>query len=710
MTGTAHPTDSVNVETQDAGVLDFGGMPWAPENWWIPAEGTTAGHTEHQGATRRDGAGGHWASSGTGVLSGLRAQLVEAHASALRAQHALQRRVLRGLTAPTPPSLPTSDLPERDQESEGSSLDLEAAFKPLARSTRSMLSAGDLALLARGEIATVLGAAYDQRGANPHLRLGGGAELLLTAVDRIDIRGGRHGRGLVIARCRWRRCGSPSAEDLLEAAVQTAELLGLYLGVHLCFADASFEVGRPDGSGGGDTVLIAAPGHNDAEFEMEFEVSELDLLPRPWLVGDARCHVRGRPVGRVDRIAVTLRERPGTPVGPDHGGVVPAFLGRISPSGAPAMLGEFHLAHLARGDQGIALGPEFAGYLGRRATRLPSGGLLLVDRVIAVQGTRGELEGGASHDTEYDAAADSWYYRDTANASMPNCVLMETSLQSALLVGYFLGATLRDPEGDYSLRNLEGSATLLRDIELRDATIAQHSTLRSTLDMPGSVLQDFEYTLSEGGQPFYSGESMFGYFMAQTLANQVGLDGGRCAPSWLESQDPPPPTRTVDIAARRRRGGSPRCSTGHLALLDTMDVVDGGGRAGLGYLHVTREVDPQAWFFARHFHLDPVIPGSLGVETLLQALQEWLVDAGHGDELQDAEFVVPVGATLKWKYRGQILPTDAYTTIEVHVIAVEHRPGRVRVVGAGSLWKSGLRIYEISGATVELREPGAPLW
>ena len=29
-------------------------------------------------------------------------------------------------------------------------------------------------------------------------------------------------------------------------------------------------------------------------------------------------------------------------------------------------------------------------------------------------------------------------------------------------------------------------------------------------------------------------------------------------------------------------------------------------------------VDPSAWFFKAHFYQDPVIPGSLGLESLLQ--------------------------------------------------------------------------------------------
>jgi 3-hydroxymyristoyl/3-hydroxydecanoyl-(acyl carrier protein) dehydratase len=369
------------------------------------------------------------------------------------------------------------------------------------------------------------------------------------------------------------------------------------------------------------------------------------------------------------------------------------------------------MAHFCRGDQAIALGPEFAGYTGRKATRLPSGGLLLVDRVLKLHGTRGEaatLDGGAWHITEYDAPADSWYFTDTANASMPNCVYMETSLQAALMVGYYMGATLGDPAAVVSLRNLGGTATVLREIDLRDATIRQHSRLLSTTDMPGSSLQNFAYTLTVDGEPFYEGETLFGYFSDTALANQTGLDAGKNAPTWLETARPA--TRTIDVAARRADPNARLVARDHLALLDTVDVVDGGGRYGQGYLHAVRAIDPDDWFFARHFHLDPVIPGSLGIETVIQAMQEWLLDSPHAADLVDPAFILPVGAPFTWKYRGQFLPTDAETRLEVHIKEVRRGTGRVRVTADASVWKPGLRIYETLDIAVELREDGAPSW
>ncbi|KLL12148.1 beta-ketoacyl synthase [Protofrankia coriariae] len=622
----------------------------------------------------------------------------------------------------------------------------EAAFKPLARSDRNRLDAADLTRLAEGSIASVFGAAYDQDGANPSIRLAlpraGVPGLLLSWVDGLDVRGGAWGHGALRAGLRpgavaagppaqagpdqgvqaqgVQSQGTPAGEQavlLAESAAQAAEVFALYLGLHLGFADATFArgvPGGPDAPGEPDRCQVEILGPTpDADVELALEVTGVDLVPRPWLSVDAEFRVGGEVVARVRGVTLGVQEKPGVPIGPQAGGTVARFLGRRNSLGEPVMLNEFHMAHCSKGDPGIALGPEFSRYRGIRATRLPDGGLRLVDRIVAVQGERGKresLRGGATHQTEYDSPAGSWYYQDTANASMPNCVYMETSLQSALVLGYYLGATLTDLGGEHSLRNLGGTAMLLREVDLRNRTLRQHSTLLSTTPMPGSVLQEFSYRFSVDGEPVYEGESMFGYFNEAALARQSGLDAGRLVPTWLDEQQPRPPVRTIDVAARRADPSAPLCSRGHLALLDDVEVVDGGGRYGQGYLRAARPIDPHDWFFARHFVLDPVIPGSLGVEAVIQAIQEWLVDGGHTAGFARPGFVLPVGLPMTWKYRGQFLSTDSETTLEVHVKSVERRPGRVRVVADASVWKPTMRIYELTDVAVELRDEGAPPW
>ncbi|WP_280341586.1 hypothetical protein [Nocardia neocaledoniensis] len=446
--------------------------------------------------------------------------------------------------------------------------------------------------------------------------------------------------------------------------------------MHLCLSGSTLTDGT------------AAVAHAATTGTVELVVTDLDLVPRPHVAGTVSFS-GGEPGMSVE---VTVTEAPGVGVGP--GQAVPNLL-----------LNEFHMTHLARGDQAIAMGPEFAEYTGVRATRLPTGGLLLVDRVREFDGARGTLD-RAAYTTEYDSPADSWYYADTANESMPHFVYMETSLQAALLMGYYAGPTLTQPGTTLSLRNLGGTATVLRQVDLRDRTIEQSSRMLSTTILPGSSLQTFDYTLSVDGAPFYTGETMFGYFSDEALANQTGLDAGRPAPSWL-AENPAAEVRTIDVAARRADPNAPLCARRTLALIDQVEVVDGGGAHGAGYLHSLRPIDPADWFFARHFHLDPVIPGSLGVESVIHAVQEWLLDAGHAADMADPVFRIPADLPFSWRYRGQFLPTDGTVELEAHIKALRRGPHGVTAVVDGSLWKPGLRIYEVTDLAVELVDRSA---
>ncbi|WP_330231608.1 beta-hydroxydecanoyl-ACP dehydratase [Nocardia sp. NBC_00508] len=558
---------------------------------------------------------------------------------------------------------PLASTPGEDSRTPVGVAAAESAFKPLARTDRTRLDRAALTRLAEGDLTGVFGLAYRRSGVDAVARLAASAPLALTEVTEIALYGGA-GNGSVTARFQ----GDPRT-----ATVQAAEVFALYLGMPLVLSGSSLVAectGAVVGTGSGTITLT---------------VTALDLVPRPHVAGTA---IVAGAQGEID-VTVSVAERPGSGVGP----------GQVSEG---LLLNEFHMTHLARGDQAIAMGPEFAPYTGVRATRLPTGGLLLVDRVLDFDGSRGQLD-AASYATEYDSPADSWYYADTANESMPHFVYMETSLQAALLMGYYAGPTLTQPGTTLSLRNLGGTATVLRRIDLRDKTIHQSSRLLSTTILPGSSLQTFDYTLSADGEPFYTGETMFGYFSDQALANQTGLDAGRTVPTWL-AENPGARLRTIDVAARRADPHARLCARRTLALIDQVDVVDDGGTYEAGYLHSLREIDPSDWYFTRHFHLDPVIPGSLGVESVIHAIQEWMIDAGFADTIGDPVFRIPADIPFRWRYRGQFLPTDGTVELEAHIKEVRRGPEGVTVIADGSLWKPGLRIYELIDLAVELGE------
>ncbi|MFE3617933.1 beta-ketoacyl synthase, partial [Streptomyces anulatus] len=300
-------------------------------------------------------------------ITEIRAGVVAAHRSALTAQVALQRGILRQalrrtgsddpVLADTTAAAPTATVRVAP----------EGSFKALARTDRVRLDRVALERLIHGEVAAVFGGGYHRAGVEPTARLAATTTLVLSAVSRVELYGG-HGNGFVRAYFDG---------DVRAAALQAAEVFALYTGMPLCISGSTL-TGDVTGSSTGSTTGT-----------VELVVEALGLVPRPHLVATASFGPEIDPVG----VTVAVTEPDGVDLGP---GVA---------TGA-VLLNEFHMAHLARGDQGIAMGQEFAEYTGMRATRVPTGGLLLVDRVRDFDGARGNLD-SATYTTEYDSPADS---------------------------------------------------------------------------------------------------------------------------------------------------------------------------------------------------------------------------------------------------------------------------------------------------------------
>ncbi|KQV19129.1 MULTISPECIES: type I polyketide synthase [unclassified Kitasatospora] len=592
----------------------------------------------------------------------------------------------------------------------------KGSFKPLADTDRNHLTAEHLELLAQGRPGEVFGPHHAQdAGLNPALRLPV-AKLRMIDELTIDRTGGPRGLGLLTASKQlepnawYFECHFPddpvlAGSMVAEGAVQALQSYLLHQGMHLVLPDARFQtiIGLQT------EVQVRGqitPQHTEIRYEIE--VMELTLLPRPSVIADVLVYLGDKPVIRMHNFGIQIREKEGTPYRPGEGGV-PVFLGRRNRSGEPAMINELHLAHAAKGDLGTAMGPEFDVYANSRAPYIPNGDFQFVDRIMSLKGTRGDLNPGSEMVTEYDSPADAWYYTQNSHPHMPNAVYMESSLQAAILLGYYLGATLKRPEEQYAIRNLDGRATLVKDLDLRGKTIRHHSKLLMTSAMSGAVLQNFSYELSADGEVFYTGESLFGYFSDAALANQAGLDSGKFVAPWIEQERPAADrVRRIELpvdapAFTDPSGGRLHLPGEHYALVDRVDLVADGGRHGAGYLHGYREVRPDEWYFDCHFHRDPVMPGSLGVEAVLQALRLFVLEEGLAEGIENPRFGLATEIETGWRYRGQILRHDRELSFDVHVKEIRREPGRVVVIADADLWKPGLRIYELTDVAIEVR-------
>lgn len=370
----------------------------------------------------------------------------------------------------------------------------------------------------------------------------------------------------------------------------------------------------------------------------------------------------------------------------------------------PALYDRESLLQFATGLPSRAFGPHFQAFDRRFIARLPGPPYQFLDRLTCVDHPFLQMKPGGWVEAQYDVPAQAWYFRANRQPTMPFCVLLEIPLQACGWLSAYAGSSARSPL-DLHYRNLGGTATLHRELDGLTGTVTIRVRMTRASEAGGLIVQSFDLWMGVDEEPLYEGQTTFGFFPPESLARQLGIRDAAERTWTPEGQghllplgDPHPrtpddphvdPARGLDLPGRA------------LLMLDEVEWLPDGGPAGLGYLKGTRRVDPQEWFFRAHFYQDPVVPGSLGLESFLQllkvaALQIWPECADtHRFEC------ILTGEPHTWIYRGQVVPTNRLVCVEACL--TERREGPEPVLKAdGFLKVDGLPIYEMRDFGIRL--------
>ncbi|PKI16016.1 hotdog fold thioesterase [Colwellia sp. 12G3] len=387
----------------------------------------------------------------------------------------------------------------------------------------------------------------------------------------------------------------------------------------------------------------------------------------------------------------------------------------------------WHMFEFATGNISKCFGPDFDVYKGRIPPRTPCGDLQVVTQVVEVQGERLDLKKKSSCIAEYYVPSDAWYFTKNSHEGwMPYSLIMEIALQPNGFISGYMGTTLKYPDKDLFFRNLDGSGDLIKQVDLRGKTIVNKSVLLSTTMAGGMIVQSFTFELyvkDESAavsleshdlarhEKFYKGTAVFGYFGGDALTNQLGIDNGRITHAWyVDNETPAASIETINLRDEhlsfyQAPANKPhyKLAGGQMNFIDSASIVEGGGSAGVAYVYGERTIDPTDWFFRYHFHQDPVMPGSLGVEAIIELMQTYALKNDLGKSFTNPRFSAP-NSVVKWKYRGQITPLNKQMSLDVHITDIVHEAGEVRLIGDANLSKDGLRIYQVKDIVLSIVE------
>ena len=582
---------------------------------------------------------------------------------------------------------------------------------PRISCTRQAFDRAAIEAFARGDAFTTFGPGYERLATHVRTpRISGPPMLFLHNIDVLDPTGGPWGRGYLRATQDFSPDdwffpghfkGDPCMPGTLmfEGCLQALAFYMTSLGVTPLRDGYRFEI-VPDVAYPLRCRGQATPTSRQLVYEVFIDGFEDGDNPVLW--ADFLCTVDGRKAFHARRVGLRLvcdfpiSSRPellASYVEPKPVAVVDGF--------------PFDYASLiacAWGKPSAAFGPQFGKYdQGRHCARLPGPPYHFMSRVLRIEGRMGDVKPGALVELEYDIPSSEWYFDENGNRTMPFAVLLEAALQPCGWLAVYVGSAL-DVEHDLFFRNLDGDGVLHTELFPTTGTLRTVAKLTAVSKAGGMIVEGFDVRCFVGDVEVYTLKTVFGFFSRESLANQVGMP-----PSDAERAELAEPGDLLALKPLPHRPGAPALAKPMLLMIDRVTGLwPTGGKKGLGRIRCTKDVDPTEWFFKAHFFSDPVQPGSLGLEAMLQALQVYMIETGLWQGIAHPRFE-PVGieTRLKWKYRGQVVPRNKTVTVDLHIVEVRHDESGITAVADGYLWVDGLRIYSAEGMAMRV-VAGAP--
>ena len=546
-----------------------------------------------------------------------------------------------------------------------------------------------------GNIEACFGAVFSGLPLTNPYTLPGGNLKLVDRVIKLDPTGGRYGLGQITAEMDIQ----PDAWFLTCHFVDDRVMPGTLM-YECCMHTLRIYLLRMGWIGeSGSTWCEPVPGIHSGlkcrgqviettkKVTYQVSIKELGYAPEPFAIVDALMFADDHPIVEIPDMSVRLS-------GLDRDKVEALWHGvdePESPSAKPVLYNREQITAFAIGNPSAAFGEPYRIFdQERKIARLPGPPFQFLDRIVEVKGEPWQLVEGARVVAEYDVPPDAWYFSAGRQPEMPFSVLLEVGLQPCGWLAAYLGSALTS-DTDLSFRNLDGKAVQHKAVTPATGTLRVHVEITRIASSGGMIIQGYNFAVEDVKGPVYSGSTVFGFFSAAALAEQVGVRG---AASWQPS---------AEQISRARHFDYPQEAPFPEKMLRMVDVIDlysaDGGPHQLGFVRGSKIVDPDEWFFKAHFYQDPVCPGSLGLESFLQLLKVVAAERWGADAETRFETVVR-GQEQRWNYRGQIIPTNKRIEIEAVITAVDDDE---RILWAdGVLQVDGKIIYQMHQFSLRL--------
>lgn len=331
--------------------------------------------------------------------------------------------------------------------------------------------------------------------------------------------------------------------------------------------------------------------------------------------------------------------------------------------------------------------------------RLPDEPLMLVDRIMSVEGEKGSLKSGKVV-TEHDVFPGAWYLD---GGRCPVCISIEAG-QADLFLCSYLGIDLA-VKGKRSYRLLDAVAkfhgglprpgdTIRYEIEI-DRFINQGETYLFFFHFNGFIGDRHIISMRKGCAGFFTEKEVKDSGGIILTAEETAKVPGTLTPAWKDLVPFFGTGETLSLSDEQvnalRKGDlgtafggvfngkilSPSLVIpgGRMKLVDRVLEIDpAGGRYGLGSIKAQADIHPDDWFLTCHFVDDKVMPGTLMYECCMHTLRILTMRMGWVTDQPDVccEPVPEIASVLKC--RGPVTVETKHVFYVVDIKEIGYMP------------------------------------
>ncbi len=377
----------------------------------------------------------------------------------------------------------------------------------------------------------------------------------------------------------------------------------------------------------------------------------------------------------------------------------------------------------AIGSAAKVLGPEFAAVDTYKVrVRLPDEPLMLVDRIISIEGEKGSLGPGRIV-TEHDVLPEAWYL-DGGHA--PVCISVEAG-QADLFLCSYLGIDLA-VKGERGYRLLDAVVKFHRGLPCPGDVIRYEIEIEKFVRQGDTFLFFFSFEGFINNKPLISmTDGCAGFFTEEEVKKSGGIIltkedtepvPGKKPSGWNELVQVDVENYNDDKVEALRAGDLEKCfgvlfngikladslklPGGRMKLIDRILNLDPkGGRYGMGMIRAEADIHPDDWFLTCHFKDDMVMPGTLMYECCAHTLRVFIQRMGWVTDKPGVCYEPVIGVESILKCRGPVRSDTRHVVYEVEIKETGYGPEPF-VIADAHMFGDGRRIVMFKDMSMKM--------